>query len=109
MENQLVVREDIHWYNDIRQTSVLEATSPAVPVMHIAGDLVVEGKLILNGSEKEAIVEETKAALAELLKVKAEIEEMKSKIESMWYAPGMPGYMEAKMSFDEIAEEMKNL
>lgn len=77
-------------------------------------NLQVDGDLVVRGNR--SIVEKVKIGeisnIAQLLephyqKLEDRLTNIEAKLEALWYAPNMPGYIEAKTDFENILKKRK--
>jgi hypothetical protein len=67
--------------------------------------LWVEGKIYSNNIDLVLLCQNMQY---ELESMKNELTQLKNMLNEVYYAPGMPGFIHAKIGFTEITESMKN-
>lgn len=67
----------------------------------INGDLEVTGDIKVGGNSAISDIEIiNKRLLEENIQLKSRIEKLEEKLEMLWYAPGMPGYVMSSTTYD---------
>lgn len=79
-----------------------EGNNHKITSLIVKGDLVVKGNLTVTGSSKLNELETMNLNLIQENKLlKERMQELEEKINQLWYAPYMPGYEIAKLSYTE--------
>jgi hypothetical protein len=83
MENNLM--------SDLRN-HIIQHKQPAK--FEINGNLVVQGDIIVKGTSSITDIQTTNKALQEEnTQLTKRLEDLEAKLDMLWYAPGMPGYI----------------
>jgi len=76
--------------------------------LNTRGDLIVGGKSYFNGDVVFRSCKQIEYLQSELETVKNELNLMKSMLNDVYYAPGMPGYIAAKETFEHQVKRMRH-
>lgn len=75
----------------------------------ICGDLEVEGNITVKGNSSITDIENTnKQLLYENQELRNRIDELEEKLNMLWYAPGMPGFVTTQGHYEVVAEAHNN-